>query len=404
MLAATPADLIYQSIRNDQIPNIFVVGGTTFVTALLAFLVYSTRIFTNRSVLAAIPKNYIPIGHGEVGRNVRKLILRELHRSALVAWDSRPRDTRNELQNDGVDLQRWTTEQIHQTARRHSHIRDAVIIPISTLHPPWGKIGHAGWSSPASNDLPDLEFTSIIQELPNLIEAKAVSLAPPDPAFAQDGAGVPPIPDERVVDLLRRPYGVGLREYLTRLANLNLINPPAVAATFLKQYEYARFSTEQLSEGHFRQLMATFAELLAGMTELDPALIVDILQAEGAFDSDSSSFAPSTTTSGSASASVSSETGSVRRYETPRPSSAGIRSLSMVTARTAPSRMSMMRQASERTRTAASRQSQASDDSFARTRQDVDLDDDGDDASLSSAADSLPSAQSVVRHSIAPAD
>ncbi|KAF2104086.1 hypothetical protein NA57DRAFT_50933 [Rhizodiscina lignyota] len=387
-LAATPADLIYQSIRNDQIPNIFAVGGTTLVTALLALLVYSTRLYTNRSVLAAIPKPFIPIGHGEIGHNVRKLIVRELQRSALVAWDSRPRDTRNELQNDGDELVRWTTERIHQTARRHSHIHDAIIIPISTLNPPWGRIGHAGWSSPASNDLPDLQFSSVIRELPNLIEAKAVSLAPPDPTFAptaaQQSAGIAPIPDERVVELLRRPLGLGLREYLARLANFNLINPPSLGGSFLKQYEYARFSTEALSEAQFRQLMATFAEVLASMTELDPVILVDILQAQGAFDSDSSSFAPSTSTSGSGS----SDTGSVRRYQTPGPSSSGVRSPSMVTARTAPSRI---RRASERTKTMVSAQSHVSDDSFTRTRLEQDEENDGDE-------ESLRSTQSVMRH------
>lgn len=390
LLAATPGDLIYQSIRNDYLPSIFIIGGVTLVTALLALLVYSTRLYTNRSVLAAIPKNFLPIDHGEVGRTVRRLIVREWHRSALVAWDSRPRDTRNELSNDEDDSRPGTAERVQRATRRRSHIHNATVIPINPKSPPWGPIGHAGWSSPASDDIPDLQFSTVILELPNLIEAKAVSLAPPDPTV---GGGLP-TPDARVVALLQRLPGMGMREYLAQLGSLGLINPPALGPRFIQQYEYARFSTIALTETQFRQLMALFADILAGMTELDADLVLDVLEADGTFDSsDSASFAASM----SPSQSSSNDTGSVRRYQTPGPSSAGVRSPSMMTAATAPSRTSRLLHPGDRART-VSEQSRRSAESFSRTRADLDDNDGDDESSLSSAMGSLQSAESVVRH------
>lgn len=389
LLAATPADLIYQSIRNDVLPNIFVIGSVTLMTAVLSLLAYLTRLYTNRSVLASIPKSYLPIDRVEVGRKVRKLIVKEWHRSALVAWDSRPRDTRSELDDCDDDGRPDTADHTRRGTRRRSHIHNATVIPINPKSPPWGHIGHAGWSSPASDDLPDLQFSSVVVELPNLIEAKAVSLAPPDPTHVASGL---PIPDPRVIALLQRRPGMGLREYLTQLSNLGLVNPPKLGATFLKQYEHARFSTKPISESEFRNLMASFSEVLAGMIELDPELVLDVLQSEGMLESgsDTASFAPSTS-----SRSSSDDTGSVRRFETPHLSSAGMRSPSMVTARTDPSRGSKLLHPGDRPRT-VSEQSRLSADSFSRTR--ADFEDDGDVSSLSSGLDSLQSAGSVIRH------
>lgn len=309
-LATSPGDLMYQAIKYGQIPQGFAVGGVTVLTAILVILVYSTRIYTNRAVLAAIPKSYLPIEYGEVGRNVRKLIVKEWHRSALVAWDTRPRDTSNEIFDDP---RLSTAEDIYEKGRKKSSRLDATAIAITPEQPPWGNIQHAGWSSMSSADLPGLQYWSVILELANLLEAKAVSLAPPDPAFEltpeQQAAGMPSIPDERVVELLRRPAGTGLREYLARLASFRLINPPSLAADFLNHYESARYSTASLTEAQFRKLMDVFGELIAGMTELDPALIVEALQADPNLDFGISSLMPSLDQS--------SDQGSVRRYQTP---------------------------------------------------------------------------------------
>jgi hypothetical protein len=57
------------------------------------------------------------------------------------------------------------------------------------------------------------------------------------------------------------------------LATYGLINPPTLGQRFITQYEYARFSTHPLTESEFRGLMAMFADILNGMTELDPEIV-----------------------------------------------------------------------------------------------------------------------------------
>lgn len=66
------------------------IGGTYVLTALIAIFIYSSRLYTNRSVLAGVGKAYIPVEDGEVGRNVRKMIVSQLERSAIIAWEARP--------------------------------------------------------------------------------------------------------------------------------------------------------------------------------------------------------------------------------------------------------------------------------------------------------------------------
>jgi hypothetical protein len=311
LLVVTPADTIYQSIRTDEIQKIFVISGVYFLTFLITILIYSTRLYTNRSVLQGIPKAYLPIEDGEVGKLVRRLIVKDLKRSAIVAWDSRPRDLQEEVQDDGKTGTRPSTaERQHTPFKRRSHVNETTVIQISAASPPWGNIAHAGWSSPSSEDLPSLQFWTVIPELPNLIEAKAVSLASPDPAFHpgyQPHDTSPILPDAQVVAVLQRPATMGLRDYISRLSSFGLINPPTLGAKFLSQYEYARFSNAQLTEFEFRNLMAVFADILSGMTELDPDLIANILAGDG--DSDGRSFTPSSSTQTS--------TGSAIRYRTP---------------------------------------------------------------------------------------
>lgn len=307
-LAVTPAETIYQSIRSRELQKLFVIGGAYLLTALVTLLVYSTRIYTNRTVLQAIPKPYIPVEDGEVGKLVRKMVVKALKRSAIVAWDSRPRDVRGETQYDEEgDARRHTAEH-----KRRSHHGMTTIIPVSAETPPWGHISHPGWASPASEDLPNLQYWKVVTELPNLIEAKAVSLAPPDPtidAQLQVHGNSPLLPDAQIVAWLQRSRTMGIREYLSRLASYGLIIPPELGPKFLAQYEYARFSTNSLTETEFRNLMAIFAEILNGMTELDPAVIEEARA--GSETSDSRSLASSSQTS-------SSSTTSALPYRTPR--------------------------------------------------------------------------------------
>ncbi|KAF2628616.1 hypothetical protein BU25DRAFT_28182 [Macroventuria anomochaeta] len=366
LLCVSPGDIIYQTIRTNEIPKLFVIGGVYVFTALIVILIYSTRIYTNRSVLQAIPKPYVPVEEGEVGKMVRRMIVKHLRRSAIVAWESRPRDVRGEADageetDEELDEGRPGTaerEKEKEKTKKHKSghgVSDATILPISAKSPPWGHISHPGWASPAVPDLPNLQYWSVICELPNLIEAKAVSLAPPDPTVEtgsiQFPHETPLLPDAQIVTLLQRPRAMGLRSYLARLSELGLLNPPSLGPAFLAQYEHARFSTVCLTETQFKDIMSIFADILNGMTELDSDLIED-LRAHSLY-SDTRSLAPTQSSSSrSTSGSSSSSSQSLPLHPTAQlahqpsssslssslSSSSGASSHSPQTLRTAPSR------------------------------------------------------------------
>jgi hypothetical protein len=259
LILFTPADFIYQCYKRRRLTNIFTVTGAYIITILLATLIYASRIYTNRTTLAGIPKAWIPVGKGDVGKSVKQLVAEGFTRSAIIAYQARPRDLPHER-----------VEPVHDKA-----------LSINRDRPPWGHISHPGWSSPSSPDLPDLRYQSVIQELPHLIEAKAVSLAPPDPASQRladpftllSARDEQPLPDPRVVEILQRPAVMGLREYIGHLIALNLIEPPALGMEFLTLYERARFSSHELYEDEFRTLMGVFAEILRNMKSIDPRLV-----------------------------------------------------------------------------------------------------------------------------------
>jgi hypothetical protein len=274
----SPTDLVYSCIKIKNIPNGIAVGAIYVGTLVLAFFIWSSRIYTNRAVLKEIPRSYIPVDKGEVPRKVHKIIKKQWERSAIVAWDSRPRDVREEL----VEIGHEDNEERHGIGGLlRGHTKKRTVIAPDVAQAAWGYISHPGWSSPANEALPNLEYYRVFVELPNLIEAKAVSLAPPDPVFLQNGAlesGIAPIPDARIVALLQRPETQGLGEYLGRLGEFNLINPPGAADDFLAQYEMARFSTNALTEQQFQNLMAAFSTLLTGMEELNMAVVEMLLE------------------------------------------------------------------------------------------------------------------------------
>ncbi|KAF1813969.1 hypothetical protein P152DRAFT_433605 [Eremomyces bilateralis CBS 781.70] len=295
--AVIPGDLIYQSIRkppslsrfNTNIANIFIVAGVYLLTGLLIVFIYASRLYTNRIVLTAIPKFYIPVEAPEVGKKVRKLIEREWDRSALIAWESRPRDLAAE--NDALhpSATHDTTEEIPHHAlpvmrkRTRTKGRDSPAMPIDPLNPPWGIISHPGWDTADTTlgNVADLvSYGTVIAELPNLIEARAVSLAPVDPMpvpqlDSDDNA--PNIPVSRVVALLQRSETAGLREYLMQLEGLGVVQSFDMAEEFIGRYERARFSTIPASKDEFDELMVVFAELLNGMEPIDLGLADEML-------------------------------------------------------------------------------------------------------------------------------
>jgi hypothetical protein len=341
VLAITPGTLLWTSISSEAFQYVFMIGGTYVLTALVAIFIYSSRLYTNRSVLAGVGKAYIPVEEGEVGRNVRKMVASQLERSAVIAWEARPRDAMGEVMRAekegglsgeeeaecGFDREQWTV---------------GTAIVIDPVKPPWGAVAHAGWTAPTharGETLGNLQFATVIAELPHLIEARAVSLAPADPnaeaGFFNEEEDA--VADIIVVETLRRQKTMGLREYLTQLSYLGLINPPSAGQDFLTMYEKARFCGRPSSEAEFNRLMAVFAQLLEGMTELHPDIVTEI-RAQASSDESSS-----TLDADGVSLAITETTGSVLHFATPDPplsrsTSSSSSARSPVTARTAFSR------------------------------------------------------------------
>jgi hypothetical protein len=299
LISFSPIDAFIQARQNNQLYNIFVIASCYAATAALTVIIYFTRIYMNKIVVRAIPKTWIPVEKGDVNKKVRKMIAASLARSAAVAWDSRPRVDQRTASN-GADQTAGngnasTTEINGSVEAGHPEPTagaDASIILLPE-HPVWGEIEHKGWSSPTSKDLPNLQYISVILELPHLIEAKAVSLAPADPQSSLES----PVPDLRAVDILQRPAAMGLRDYLTHLITFGVVGSPEVATSFLSSYEYARFSSDALTELEFRNLMKQFAEVLRCMGPLSPAVITSLdIDGESDIDGDASSSTTSSAT------------------------------------------------------------------------------------------------------------
>ena len=342
LILITPADAIRQALNNHQLYNVFVIAGTYFLTVLLAIIIYASRLWTSNTVLKAIPKTYIPVEKGDVGEKVRKMIEGSLKRSAAIAWEFRPRADAQPATEAAEEEAREPAVQSAEPEERRKLLgmfrkkltkqekeEQAMVMP--PFKPTWDSIAHSGWSSPLSPDLPNVQYTSVIQELPHLVEARAVSVAPADPTSSSE----PPMPDLRAVDLLTRPLSMGLRDYIEHLVSLEVIASPSTASAFLNAYEYARFSTQPLSEAQFRDLMKLFAELLRSMRALPPAMLISLEHDSDASDvDDDRNSAVSTSTSASMLSfhSASTHSGSLGTIRTARSRPAGTTSRASTTA------------------------------------------------------------------------
>lgn len=311
LLCVTPADSIRQSYLNKQRFHILIIIICLSVAVAAVVCIYIFRLYVTRTALASIPKLYVPIEKGDVRKGVRKMIVASLSRSAAIAYESRPRVVAGAnpltvgLEGKAEDGD-WA-EKDAPVARKTLHIfalkkattaEEKMGIELPPHKAVWGEIEHYGWASPNSPDLPNLQYSTVIQELPNLIEAKALTLAPPPPKSER----VQSMVNTDAMELLQRPDNLGLRQYLAQLAELGVLAASHTTADFLASYEYARYSTRPISNARFRELMHLFAEILRTMEPLDPAILNDpndpgdgaSLSTESDIDNDAPRESPST--------------------------------------------------------------------------------------------------------------
>lgn len=297
LLCVTPTDAIRQSYVNNQRFHILIIIICLSVALVTVVCTYVFRLYVTRTALASIPKLYVPIEKGDVRKGVRKMIVAGLSRSAAIAFESRPRVTEAArpatASTEGKPEEGDGAKEMDAQGRKKKPFGIFGLKKAATAEekmgielPPhravWGEIEHYGWASPNSPDLPNLQYSTVIQELPNLIEAKALMLASPLP----DSGPRRTVLDPEAIDLLQRPESLGLRQYLGQLAELEVLAASRTTADFLSSYEYARYSTRPISNARFRELMHLFAEILRMMQPLDPAILRGM---DGADDGDMSS-------------------------------------------------------------------------------------------------------------------
>ncbi|EXA39418.1 hypothetical protein FOQG_05336 [Fusarium oxysporum f. sp. raphani 54005] len=265
LLIATPADAIHRSFQNRQLYNIWIVIAAYVLAIVIISFVFITRLYINKTDLGSIPKGWVPIEKGDLRSTVYKVIALGLGQSASIAYESRPR-----LQTDNTAPDDETVEaRVKLGFDGPSGPAEELVVVIPRKQPVWGDIEHYGWSSPNAPDLPNLEYTTVFSELPNLIEGKALTLAPPDPTSDTN----PPLLDPDAVALLQRTANMSLRDYIVHLADLGVIEMDSTTVEFLSHYEYARFSNRPISNAQFKELMHLFAEILRAMEPLDPDIL-----------------------------------------------------------------------------------------------------------------------------------
>ncbi|OAA54026.1 hypothetical protein ISF_08506 [Cordyceps fumosorosea ARSEF 2679] len=249
LLLITPGDVIQRSIASRQRYNILALALAYAATLLIIGFVYATRLYVNKTALAAVPRSRVVpvVDRGDVAARVHRMICAGLNRSAAVAFLSRPRD-RSAADDDALAARENPLAQPRPPIKTARTVGLELGVVLPARGTAWARIEQPGWASPDSRDLPGLQYSTVLAELPNLIEAKALTLAPDDPEAAV---------------LLQRDPAMSLRAYMDALGELGVLEmDDARTADFLAQYENARFSTRALTNAEFRGLMHSFAELL----------------------------------------------------------------------------------------------------------------------------------------------
>ncbi|KAI1271500.1 hypothetical protein F5Y07DRAFT_343475 [Xylaria sp. FL0933] len=292
LLLVVPGDFIQQALTSThQIINLIVIAIVYVITFLIVLFVYFLRLYVTRTVLASIPKSWMPIDKGDVKKEVHSMIVKSQTRNAAIAWKARPKvltpsdapgapDVVARGGEEVVAGDAFTGSAQPKKSRRSRPLsrsgnpgagkdESTMESSVPLLRPFWGEIEHNGWASPASPDLPNLQYATVLAELPNLIEAKAVAQAPPDPGSAPNG----PVMDAEAVMLLQRAPDMTLRSYIAHLASLDVLPGSQDVVRFLDLYERVRFSGHPMSNATFRSLMQLFAKVLGAMQPLDPRIL-----------------------------------------------------------------------------------------------------------------------------------
>ncbi|KAI1172997.1 hypothetical protein F4777DRAFT_559542 [Nemania sp. FL0916] len=291
LLLVVPGDFIAQALTTThQVTNLIVIAIVYVITFLIVIFIYILRLYVTRTVLASIPKPWIPIEKGDVNSEVRGMIVKSLSESAAIAWEARPKviapldapltaEEAATRTGSAAEAEAASDEQTKDSHRSHRLFRSRpsaytaamADIPSTARRPVWGEVEHDGWASPASPDLANLQYATVLAELPNLIEAKAVAQAPTDP----DSVSTAPRFDTDSIALLQRAPSMTMRTYATHLAELRVLPATQDLMQFLDLYERVRFSGRPMSNATFRRLMQLFAELLRSMQPLDSSILHD---------------------------------------------------------------------------------------------------------------------------------
>ncbi|KAG6121485.1 hypothetical protein E4U13_004671 [Claviceps humidiphila] len=286
LLLVTPADAIKRSLRNGQNYNVTILTISYVVTVTIVIFVYILRLYINKTALASIPKAWVPIDKGDVKDAVYRMIHSGLSRSAVISYAARPRDVALDLDGKlgtGDGSNRPRAEQDTVRTRSEKAVGEdgsgGLALPSLPLQgrPDWDEIEHDGWASPKCPDLRNLQYSSVLCELPHLIEAKALALA--SPRHSVDGhavGGQARVLGAEVAALLQRMPFMTMSDYLGHLSQLGVLPPvddESMTSLFLDRYEYARFSNRPLSNQRFRELMHLFAEVLRAMQPIDPRVL-----------------------------------------------------------------------------------------------------------------------------------
>ncbi|PHH87099.1 hypothetical protein CDD83_9322 [Cordyceps sp. RAO-2017] len=181
LLFVTPGDAIARSLHNDQNYNVWIVAVSFVVTVVVVCLVYMVRLWVTKTALGSIPKSWVPIEKGDVKDSVYKMIAAGLDRSAIIAYESQPRVEMMEREKGGGGGGGAAPRSRPGGLSTAEMASQELGITLPPPHAIWGDIEHNGWASPQSPDVPDLHYDTVLSELPNLIEGKALTLAPTDP-------------------------------------------------------------------------------------------------------------------------------------------------------------------------------------------------------------------------------